>query len=285
MRNALKKAVVGLPHPILLPILKARRNLAYSLPPNMEIIWPYYLGDVKVHINSSNAIELWMFRDYEEGIGQRLNNFVKAGDYCLDVGANIGAVSVMMAKYVGAKGKVLSFEPGPPYLKRLESNIALNPGMEKIITVVQQGLSDKPGELTWTADEDHPYNAAMVEGLVHGKGVTVPVTTLDDYFAAHPWPRLDFLKVDVESMELEVLRGGSAALARFKPTVVFETYADFRMSRGFDIFKACEDLMRGLGYNLYSMDDAGKLIEVTADTMSMDTIAIHQSKPTTLLKA
>jgi len=284
MNKILKSAVASLPPALLLPILRSRRNLTYSLPPNTELIWPWYLGDVKVHINSSNAIEHWMFRDYQEGIGQNLNLFVKPGYYCIDVGANVGAVTVMMAKYVGPQGKVLSFEPGPPYLARLKSNIELNPGMEKIITVVQLGLSDTPGELTWTADEDHPYNAVLVDGLAKGTGIKVPITTLDTYMADASWPKLDFLKVDVESMELEVLRGASDTLTRFKPTVVFETYSDFRMSRGFDIFKACEDLMRGLGYKLYSMNDAGKLIEVTADTMTMDTIGIHSSKPATLPK-
>lgn len=289
MRQLVKNIVVGmlprLPHSILIPLLKARRNLAYSLPKNMELIWPWYSGDAKVHINTGNAIEIWMFFDYEHGIGAKFTDFVKPGDYCVDVGANIGAVTVMLAKSVGDKGKILAFEPGPPYMKRMQSNIALNPGMDRIVTVINEGLSDTPGDLTWTADEDHPWNAGMVEGMMPGKGVKVPVTTLDTYFAEHPWPRLDFVKVDVESMELEVLRGASATLTKFKPTVIFETFIEFRHKRGFDTFVACEEVMKGLGYNLYATDDTGKMIEVTADTMQMDTIAIHASKAAGVLAA
>jgi FkbM family methyltransferase len=168
---------------------------------------------------------------------------------------------------------VLAFEPGPPYLQKLRVNLELNPALKKVVTVENMGLSDKDGSLFWMADPSHPYNA----GLMATDGVSVPVATIDGYVRERDLQTLDFIKIDVESMELEVLRGSREALARFRPVVLFETMEWAREARGFDIFKEIEEMLSRLDYGIHDLTADGTLLEVSSRSLPLNTLAIPRS--------
>ena len=116
---------------------------------------------------------------------------------------------LLMAKLVGPAGRVLAVEPGPPYVERLRANLALNASLSDRVAVHNVGLSDAPGMLHWRPDPNNPFNAGLSAAhpdSVPGE-VAVPVTTLDALVASRELDRLDFIKIDVEGMELEVMRG------------------------------------------------------------------------------
>jgi hypothetical protein len=112
-------------------------------------------------------------------------------------------------------------------------------------------------------------------GLLHAEGVEVPVVTLDAFCRQNSVARLDFIKVDVEGMELEVFRGGQRVLSEMRPALYFETIAPFAEFRGFDIFGEIERLLRGHGYALYKVGAAGEVAETTSADLSPNTLALH----------
>jgi FkbM family methyltransferase len=153
---------------------------------------------------------------------------------------------------------VIAIEPGPATFARLQANLALNPELQSYVHAHALGLSDQPGHLFWQEDANVPGNA----GLLAGQGQPVEVTTLDQLAQDLTLERLDFVKIDVEGMEYEVMKGGKAVIVRFRPILYYETLESFRQGRGFDLYNQIFDLLHGLQYRQFCILPGGKLSEV-----------------------
>jgi FkbM family methyltransferase len=170
---------------------------------------------------------------------------------------------------VGPEGRVYAFEPGPPFFNRLKENAGLNPSVQSRLELVPQGLSDQVGHLHWHEDPQFPGNA-----FLFGRGgQSVPVTTLDSFFEGK-LERLDFIKVDVEGMEEEVLRGGRGLLTRFQPAILFESTLEFESHRARPTRKALAEFLLSLGYDLYRIDTHGGFQPVHYPDFGNNTLAL-----------
>lgn len=137
---------------------------------------------------------------------------VRPGMVALDVGANVGAYSLLLGQWVGPAGKVFAFEPAPKPFNGLVRHVRLN-HLERIIHPVPSAVgaarSTAPLLLASTAGESRL--ATSVEG--QDRTIDVPVTSLDAFCAAEQIAP-DFIKVDVEGAELDVLRGARETIRR-----------------------------------------------------------------------
>lgn len=277
----LKPFVPWLPGWLLSRVIQGRPALLDRVPPGRSLRWSHYLGDVVVWIDPANAIERKMLCGYEASVLRAVERFVAPGSYCIDVGANVGPVTLALARQVGPFGRVLAIEPGPPYLARLRRNLQANPRLMGRVVILQAGISETEGSLKWRPDPLHPFNAGLSQ--VHGTAVPgevlVPVTTLDAAIAQQGWDGVDFIKIDVEGMELEVLRGARATLESLRPVVLFETLEFFRtwhmaINGIADVFVEIERFLRGLNYRLCDLRPDGSLQDVTAAALPDNTLAI-----------
>src|SRR5829696_9841251 len=129
--------------------------------------------------------------------------YLRPGDLFLDLGANIGAYSVL-ALDCGAQ--VIAVEPDDRARARLEQNVAYN---EYTCDVIPAAVGAQAGELSFTVGLDS-YNHLVSDRDVTWEGNvrtrTVPVRTLDDILGARTAAGV---KVDVEGFELDVLRGAA----------------------------------------------------------------------------
>jgi FkbM family methyltransferase len=167
------------------------------------------------------------------------------GETVADVGANIGAMSAVLAKRVGKNGRVFAFEAHPVIFQELEWNIAL--WKEARIHAVNVALSRERGVVFLDVPRDFTTNRGLCsvsdEG---GEGVLrVPAQPLDDFFASEA-PAL--MKIDVEGHELAVLEGAARTLAGLRD-IVFEEHRPFPTpvtellaARGFEIFRIARAL-------------------------------------------
>jgi len=146
---------------------------------------------------------------------------VPADGVILDIGANIGLSALAFAPL----GRVVAVEPSPRSLAALREALRLN-GLEPRVAVEAVALADAPGELAFH-DAEHSAGAHLMDpnmlAGIEGPQVRVPVTTLDALVAQHALPRVDFIKIDVEGFESEVMAGATATFARDRP-VVFAEY-------------------------------------------------------------
>lgn len=134
---------------------------------------------------------------------------IGAGDTVVDVGANIGAYSVLFAQWVGPSGRVIAFEPAPEPYGALRQLIDHN-GLTTRVTALQQAVSSQLGTAAFSA-----AGASGANRLVGAEGpatVVVETTTIDAVCSRRQLrPRL--IKIDAEGAELDVLRGARETIA------------------------------------------------------------------------
>ena len=257
-------------------LLEARPNLRKAAPSGMQFQFDRYLGDISVHIDTRYKVERIMWTgEYEPPLMRFLRTHNTDGWACLDVGANVGAVTLALAKYVGSAGKVYAFEPGPPNQERLRRNLALNPTLAASVEVVECGVGERPGELWWAEEAGNPGNALLSAQGTH----KIPVITLDSFLRERPLDRVDFVKIDVEGMELQVMRGAAELLRRFHPALYFETLPRYVNSAAGAAFAEIRNLLEEeFGYELFRLTNAGEPRLLRGNGHAGYTLAVHPSK-------
>ena len=157
------------------------------------------------------------YGEYSEAEVDLFRQLIKPGDTVVEVGANIGALTLPLAKLVGPEGRVLAFEPQPDSFQLLLRNLRQNDLTQRIVAhrVV---VSDKGGcrvKMPKLAELGHD-NYGGVE--VGSGSIDVQTVTLDA-MSVH---RIHLLKVDVEGMEAVVIRGAHKLIMGFRPVLYVE---------------------------------------------------------------
>lgn len=168
----------------------------------------------------------------------------------VDVGANVGIYSVI-AKAVNPAATVWAFEPVERFFHRLVANCARN---HLEVKCFDCALSDEDGTaVLWDAAVDHHYHSSLSRAdagpdqrLIERK---VPTRTLLSLSSELGLATIDLVKIDVEGWEPEVIEGMGALLQQGKPTILVEIKSMERARR-------IEDLVAGLGYLFYDIDEA-----------------------------
>lgn len=137
---------------------------------------------------------------------------LRPGDVALDVGANNGFTGILFARRVGQGGRVIGFEPGPANVAAARENIRLNQVDNFELVVAAVGAA--PGRVRF---EPGFGNGAIAQAT---GTIEVPMVTLDAHCAGR---RVDFVKIDVEGFEIDVLRGARAVLQQ-RPALAIEIH-------------------------------------------------------------
>jgi FkbM family methyltransferase len=150
-----------------------------------------------------------------------LRERLRAGDLAVDVGCFKGAYTYWMRRCVGPAGAVVAFEPQPrqaEYLRRVVAAMKW-----RNVSIEAQGVSDHSGERQLFQPPSGHEATFVPRQSDHEpvETITVPVTTIDDYFAGRT-AQPAFLKIDVEGHESAVLAGARATLAASHPTLLVE---------------------------------------------------------------
>ncbi len=164
----------------------------------------------------------------------------------IDVGANIGTLSLACADQVGASGKVYSFEPHPETFRYLKNNIALN-GF-KNIQDFSYALGSKDAQMYISDESDDSQNAIKNNG---NGGISVQMKTLDSLIPANQ--KIKLLKIDVEGYEGEVLSGAKRVCENTE-ILYLECIEKFLIRAGWDKDRLYK-LVHDMGFNIESTDD------------------------------
>ncbi len=134
---------------------------------------------------------------------------LKKDDLFVDVGANIGAYTILASTVVGAG--CVAMEPIPDTYRRLVDNVNLN-GAYQLVDCLNIGAGKEGGVLTFTADRD-TLNHVLHTGERALETVDVPVKPLDEIIPSADQSTKIFIKIDVEGYTADVLAGASRTLA------------------------------------------------------------------------
>ena len=265
-----------LPQQVNVWLATRSKGLRRLVQPGKEFVFDRYLGELLVAIDTTYPIELQMMLGrYDRDSSALINRFFQADWVSIDVGANVGALTLLMALR-SPQGAVAAVEPGPLICSRLRRNLQLNPSLAKRVHVFEVGIAEKRGRLFWNEDPNNRGNA----GLLGSSGTSVEVLTLDDIVDGMSPSRVDFLKIDVEGMELEAITGGLETIKRFRPFIYYETLDAFNQIRGFDVHAEISKMLSRIGYRRFAVMRDGRLaaVEDSGVTKSSNTLAVPIEK-------
>jgi FkbM family methyltransferase len=151
-----------------------------------------------------------------------LGDFLREGDWALDVGANVGHYAMRMSELVGANGRVIAFEPVPQTFALLSSNTQLFAHAN--VSLLNAAVSDRSGvvrmDIPDFAEGMKNYYRAHITGS--GRGLSILTVAIDALDLPHA---VALAKIDVEGHELAVLHGMQKLIARDHPVLIVETGA------------------------------------------------------------
>lgn len=220
---------------------------------------------MEIDVNPQEAIgrSLVTHGVYELAVSEALWRLTDPGDLCVDIGANIGYTTSLLSRKSGAPGKVLSFEPHPLIFSRLQTNVArwCRASCVAKITLVQHAIGALDDEVVLVEPAEFARNqgrAALIdkESLPAENCVVhrVQVRRLDGLLSNNEV--VGVVKIDVEGMEAEVLRGAAGLLADKRiRDLVFEDERPFPSES--------VTLLKDYGYKIWRLGKAirGPMIE------------------------
>lgn len=156
---------------------------------------------------------------YEIETGWLMKKLCRGSGAFWDVGANWGYFTLLAAAFPDFQGSIAAFEPNPNTFRDLTS-VVQQTGMSGRIQLLNQGVGATACDMV-VAESDR-FNSGLSQLKASGAGKKIPVVTLDSVTVGTP----QFIKVDAEGMELDILRGASKTMATAKPFIVFENFLE-----------------------------------------------------------
>lgn len=193
----------------------------------------------------------------EAHVTRHLQEVLSPGDHVVDVGGYVGYFTMLAAQTVGAAGKVVTFEPVRDNAATIRRAAETN-GFAHV-TVEEMALSDRSSTGRIYVERDaagSPTSTSSLSGE-GGESLEVPITTLDAYFAERGLDRLDLVKIDVEGLEEEVVRGMARVMRDLGPELVVEFASRAAASR-------CLALIEERGYRAVELGETRHGIHVSA---------------------
>lgn len=183
--------------------------------------------DLEYRYPSTIGMALFFFGSFEGGESTFVTSILRQTPHpvIMDVGANIGTHAIAWAKAV-PDATCYAFEPVPANRALLERNVARHTLSERVFCEPQALGADNGTAMLHECD-DAAYSSLRDTGRRPVTNIyEVPVTTIDSYILDHGLPAVDLIKIDVEGLEDDVLRGAERTIERFHPHLFVEISAE-----------------------------------------------------------
>ena len=217
----------------------------------------------KLYLDSSDSLRLSVKKEFEPETTDLIQKNIFSGNIVVDIGANIGFFTLIMANNVKKEGKVFSFEPELENYKLLEKNVKEN-NLENII-LENKAVGNKNGntEMYLASQENNIYSQSMhrifSSKIVsqNSTPITIKIIKLDDFFEKLDLiKKIDLIKIDVEGAEFDVLKGMNKILDSNKDLKIIMEFSlenlqdfgskpdevvDFLLKKNFKLWKINEN--------------------------------------------
>ncbi len=180
-------------------------NVKITVPNSIEQLTPYILEEQQ---------------DWFEDEIRFLRNYLRPDMNIIDIGANYGVYTLSAAKIVGEKGHVWAFEPTQEVCNCLRESISANNFQN--VTLLEAGLSNRSGTAQLGIIPNAVGNTMHVTDTFTGHFEEIKLLSLDDFMEENSLPEIDFIKLDAEGEEINILEGATSFLKDHSPLIMFE---------------------------------------------------------------
>ena len=207
------------------------------------------------------------------------NQFIKAGDLAIDIGANIGDTTVPMALCTGMTGITIGFDPNPYVFKILETNANLNKD-KYVIHPHRCAISSEPKSFYYISSEASFGNGAISEtrDSKHGKFVYdgmvegIHLKTFLETKYTSMIQKLSFIKIDTEGYDKEIIKSISDLIQAYKPVIVAESFGKASEAAKIELF----EVIKNNGYDIFYFADFD--INATVVELKVAADSVHYSQ-------
>ncbi len=266
MKNSLKKAY------LLIPFKKKIFSLLKIVyKPSQKVYKHLHFNDqITVAISKSEKFRMmhfgyqieneifWngLFNGWEKHSLQVWTELSRNSDVIFDIGANTGIYS-MISKAVNSNAEIYAFEPVKRVMDKLKINNDLNSFDCKLY---EKAISNFTGTATiFDKNTEHTYSVTVNKDISPDKSdsieVEIETIRLDDFIRENHIERINLMKIDVETHEVEALEGMGDFIKKFTPTMLIEVLNDH-------VANGIEKLLDGIDYNFYNIHEKNGLKKV-----------------------
>lgn len=213
------------------------------------------LRGYRLQLNLKAEKSRWL-GTYEPELQAALREFLHPGQTVYDVGANIGYISLLMARRVGPTGRVFAFEALPANVERIRANLALN--RLSNVSVVSGAVLDKTSRVSFFVHDSvgmgKAAGSAGRRDEHYRAEISVPGFSLDDFVYGQGNPPPAAVKMDIEGGEVLALPGMRRLLQEHHPLMLLELH-------GPESEQAAWGTLTAAGYTLRAMSAGYPLID------------------------
>ncbi|WP_371504435.1 FkbM family methyltransferase [Nitrosopumilus adriaticus] len=208
---------------------------------------------------------LWIEPNYWGEQDDFFNAYIKKNDIIIDVGANIGTITLTCATKTGEGGKVYSIEPNPVIFEYLERNIKLN-HMKNVITF-NNAIGNKSGRVDFSVIRSDGQSKIIENDfrndpvVKQGKIIKVPVTSIDELNLQES--EFSLMKIDVEGYEKFVILGASKTIEKIN-CIYFEVIEKNYKKYGYSP-KEIFNLLKNKGFKLFIISEKNTIKPIDSD--------------------
>ena len=227
--RAFNGAVIRLADTIVPPDNRVRRALSplYSSLLSMLSGGRGYPAEINGHVFRIHPQFRWTaWHAHEREVAEYLSAHIRPGQTVFDVGANVGIYVLQVARWSAPDGHIVAFEPNPATLEVLRAHVAMN-GLEPRVTIVPKAAGARVG-MAELFDSEAGSGLSRIGAPNPGihasvKPTAIALTTIDDY-CRETGVVPDWILIDTEGYEYEVLQGAADTLRTHAPRVVVELH-------------------------------------------------------------
>jgi FkbM family methyltransferase len=175
------------------------------VPDSLDLITPYVLREQ---------------HDFFEDELRFVRLLLQPGQQAVDIGANYGVYTLSIARRVGPGGHVWAFEPASSTAQLLAQSLATN--SFEHVTLEQKAVSNTAGSAQLSLQRHAELNSIIHGQPPAGKSETVSLVTLDECRQRYGWASIEFVKIDAEGEESNIVKGGRRFFTELAPLVQYE---------------------------------------------------------------
>ena len=208
----------------------------------------------------SGALTLGVYEKFETAL---VREHLKQGMTVLDIGANVGYYTVIFAKLVGGRGKVIAFEPDTDNFSFLESTIKAN-GFRNVFSHLT-AVGDTNGEIKLYKSPDNLADHRIYSFPESNESIITPLVTIDDFVRKERIGKIDFIKMDIQGAEGRALKGMLETLKSQSSLTIFtEFWPQGLHDSGSDALWFL-DTLRNLGFSIREINEKNSRIQEISD--------------------
>jgi len=224
---------------------------------DIRVAGKFGINYILPNLKESISFDIFTNGIYEPETHSFLHNRIPPNGIFLDLGANIGSITLPLLK-TRTDLRTVCVEAAPWIFKYLETNINSNRNNQDIV-LVNKALHERGGETLSFYSPNDQFGKGSLSPVFTNQAIPVTSVTIEELITEYQLPTVDLIKIDIEGFEYFAFKGGATLLSKTNaPDILFE-FVDWAEDRAGLTKGKAQQLLLDNGYTIFNVDKNGHL--------------------------